>query len=150
MAAMTCALVEKVQTIADPRRQCANLKHPLVDVILLGFCGVLGGCEDFVEIAEWAQVHEAAFRSFLELPHGIPAHDTFTRVFALLKPTTLQEVLLPWLLERRGGPGGWVHVGGEKLRRTGGGRPQFKKVTGGGAGGGRAGGHLRAGGGGPE
>src|SRR5258706_16317067 len=101
MAAMTCALVEKVQTIADRRRQCANLKHPLVDVILLGFCGVLGGCEDFVEIAEWAQVHEAAFRSFLELPHGIPAHDTFTRVFALLKPTTLQEVLLPWLLERQ-------------------------------------------------
>src|SRR5258706_13271844 len=114
MAAMTCALVEKVQTIADRRRQCANLKHPLVDVILLGFCGVLGGCEDFVEIAEWAKVHEAALRSFLALPHGIPAHDTFNRVFALLKPTTLQEVLLPWLLERRGVPGGWGYVGGEK------------------------------------
>ena len=43
MPALTCALVERLQTIADPRRQCENLKHPLVDIIILGFCGVLGG-----------------------------------------------------------------------------------------------------------
>jgi predicted transposase YbfD/YdcC len=119
MPAMTCALVEKLQTIADPRRQNANLKHPLVDIIIVGFCGVLGGCDDFVEIAEWAKVNEGFLRSFLELPHGIPAHDTFNRVFALLKPTTLQEVLLPWLLERRGLPGDWIHLDGKPLRHTG-------------------------------
>ena len=101
-----------------PRRQCENLKHPLVDIIILGFCGVLAGCEDFVEIAEWGKVHEEAFRSFLELPHGIPSHDTFTRVFAMLKPATLQEVLLPWLLERRGLPGDYIHLDGKTLRRT--------------------------------
>ena len=49
---------------------------------------------------------------------GLPAHDTFTRVFAMLKPTTLQEVLLPWLLERRGVPGEWIHLDGKTLRRT--------------------------------
>jgi predicted transposase YbfD/YdcC len=118
MAAMTCALVERLETIIDPRRQCANLKHPLVDLIIVGFCGVLGGCEDFVEIAAWAQGNEEFFRSFLALPHGIPSHDTFTRVFALLKPTTLQEVLLPWLLERRGLPGDWIQVDGKTLRQT--------------------------------
>lgn len=118
MPALTCALVEQLETIVDPRRQCANLKHPLVDIIIVGFCGVLGGCEDFVEIAEWAKGNAAFFRTFLELPHGIPAHDTFNRVFALLKPTTLQEVLLPWLLERRGLPGDWIHVDGKTLRRT--------------------------------
>jgi predicted transposase YbfD/YdcC len=128
MPALTCALVEKLQTIADPRRQCANLKHPLVDIIILGFCGVLGGCEDFVEIAEWAKVHEEAFRSFLELPHGIPAHDTFNRVFALLKPATLQEGLLPWLLERRGLPGDWIHVDGKTLRQTGRTTPKLKAL----------------------
>ena len=94
MPVMTCALVERLQTINDPRRQCENLKHPLVDIIILGFCGVLGGCDDFVEIAEWAQVNEVFFRSFLELPHGIPAHDTFNRVFAMLHASTLQAVLL--------------------------------------------------------
>ena len=58
MPATTCALVERLQTIADPRRQGENLKHPLVDILILGLWGVLAGCEDFVEIAEWAQVHE--------------------------------------------------------------------------------------------
>jgi len=118
MAAMTCALVERLETIADPRRQGDNLKHRLVDLIILGFCGVLAGCDDFVEIAEWAKVNEAFFGSFLELPHGIPAHDTFTRVFAMLTPALLQEVLLPWLLERRGLPGDWIHVDGKTLRQT--------------------------------
>ena len=118
MPALTCVLVERLQTMADPRRQCENLKHPLVDIIILGFCGVLAGGEDFVEIAEWAKVQEEAFRSFLELPHGIPAHDTFNRVFAMLKAATVQEVLLPWLLERRGLPGDGIHWDGKTLRRT--------------------------------
>jgi len=128
MPAKTCALVERLQTIGDPRRQSENLKHPLVSVIILGFCGVLGGCEDFVEIAEWGKVNEAFFGSFLALPHGIPSHDTFNRVFAMLKPTTLQEVLLPWLLERRGLPGEWIHVDGKTLRRTGRSSPKLKAL----------------------
>ena len=128
MPALTCALVEKLETIADPRRQCENLKHPLVDIIIVGLCGILGGCEDFVEIATWAKGNEAFFRSFLALPHGIPSHDTFNRVFALLKPTTLQEVLLPWLLERRGLPGDWIHMDGKTLRGTGRSTPKLKAL----------------------
>jgi predicted transposase YbfD/YdcC len=128
MPPLTCALVERLETIADPRRQSENLKHRLVDIIILGFCGVLAGCDDFVEMAEWAKVHEGFFRSFLELPHGIPAHDTFTRVFAMLKPATLQEVLLPWLLERRGLPGDWIHLDGKTLRRTRRTTPQLKAL----------------------
>jgi hypothetical protein len=52
----------------------------------LGFCGVLAGCDDFVEIMEWAKVHEGFFGSFLELSHGIPSHDTFTRVLPCSNP----------------------------------------------------------------
>ncbi len=128
MPAMTCALVERLQTIADPRRQNENLKHRLVDIIILGFCGVLAGCDDFVAIAEWATVNEAFFGTFLELPHGIPAHDTFTRVFAMLTPATLQQVLLPWLVERRGLPGDWIHLDGKALRRTGRSTPKLKAL----------------------
>ncbi len=128
MPPLTCALVERLETIADPRRQGENLKHRLVDIIILGFCGVLAGCDDFVEMAEWAQFNEVFFRSFLELPHGIPAHDTFTRVFAMLKPAPLQEVLLPWLLERRGLPGDWIHLDGKTLRQTRRTTPQLKAL----------------------
>ena len=118
MPTMTCALVERWQTIPDPRRRSENLKHPLVDLIIVGLCGVVAGCEDFVEIAAWGKVHEAFLRTFLALPHGIASHDTFTRVFALLSPATVQAVVLPWLLERRGVPGDYVHLDGKTLRGT--------------------------------
>ena len=118
MVRKTCALVERVKTIADPRRQCRNLKHRLEDILVLGFCAVLAGCDDFVEIADWARQHLALFRTFLELPHGIPSHDTFNRTFALVKAATLQEVLLPWLLERRGLPREAIHLDGKAMRHT--------------------------------
>jgi predicted transposase YbfD/YdcC len=85
---------------------------------VLGFCGVLAGCDDFVEIAAWARLHEAFFRTFLELPNGIPAHDTFTRVFAMVQPSALQGVLVAWLQQRRGLPGALLHIDGKTLRHT--------------------------------
>src|SRR5205823_1202800 len=99
----------------DPRRQGKNLKHRLEDILVLGFCGTLAGCDDFVEIAAWAHHHLAFFRTFLDLPNGIPSHDTFNRIFATVTATTLQHVLLPWLLERRGLPGDAVHIDGKTM-----------------------------------
>jgi predicted transposase YbfD/YdcC len=118
MITMTCDLVERLTTIPDHRRQCQNLKHRLVDILVLGFCGTLGGCDDFVEIADWATDNAEFFRTFLELPHGIPSHDTFNRVFSSVQPAAFQAVLLPWLLERRGLPGDWIHVDGKTMRHT--------------------------------
>ena len=118
MAEMTCGLREALQVIIDPRRQCANTKHLFHDVLILGFCGTLAGCDDFVEIAAWAKEHEDALGTFLDLPNSIPSHDTLTRVFALVTPQTLQGVLLPWLQERRGAPGQLIHIDGKAMRRT--------------------------------
>src|SRR5947209_15811337 len=89
MTTMSCPLVEQLETIPDPRRQCRNLKHRLVDVLLSGFCGVLAGCDNFVEIADWARHHEEFLCTFLELPNGIPSHDTYNRVFATARPLGL-------------------------------------------------------------
>jgi predicted transposase YbfD/YdcC len=119
MVAKTCELVERVKTIADPRRQCANLKHRLEDILVLGFCGTLAGCEDFVQLATWANINVDFFRTFLALPEGIPSHDTFNRVFAVIPCATLQKVLLPWLLQRRGlPPDQCLHLDGKTMRRT--------------------------------
>jgi predicted transposase YbfD/YdcC len=118
MVTTTCDLVERLKTIPDPRRQCLNLKHRLEDLLVLGFCGTLAGCDDFVEIADWATDHVEFFGTFLELPNGIPSHDTFNRTFTTVKTATLQAVLLPWLLERRGLPGDWVHIDGKTMRHT--------------------------------
>jgi predicted transposase YbfD/YdcC len=116
MVTRSCALVEQLQAIPDPRRQCRNLKHRLVDVLLIGFCGVLADCDDFVEIADWARHHEDFLRTFLELPNGTPAHDTLRRVFAAVQPAAVQGVLIPWLQQRQGLPGDWVHIDGKALR----------------------------------
>src|SRR6266581_8939267 len=118
MVDKTCDLVERVKKIADPRRQCKNLKHRLEDIIVMGFLAVLCGADDFVEMAAWARHHRDFLATFLDLPHGIPAHDTFNRVFAVLRPATLQEVLISWLLERRGLPGDWIHVDGKTMKHT--------------------------------
>lgn len=118
MVTQTCDLVERLKTIPDHRRQCRNLKHRLEDILVLGFCGTLAGCDDFVEIADWAIDNAEFFATFLELPEGIPSHDTFSRIFSAVKASTLQAVLLPWLLERRGQPGDWVHLDGKTMRHT--------------------------------
>lgn len=118
MPEKSSALVECLHAIPDPRRQCHNLKHLLPDILVLGFCGVLAGCDDFVEIAAWARLHHDFFRTFLELPNGIPAHDTFTRVFAMVHAPTLQSILLGWLHQRRGLPGELIHIDGKAMRRT--------------------------------
>ena len=68
MVTQTCDLVERLLTIPDPRRQCRNLKHRLVDILVLGFCGTLAGCDDFVEIADWATDNAEFLGTFLELP----------------------------------------------------------------------------------
>jgi len=118
MAEKSCDLVEQLKTVPDPRRQCANLRHLLEDVLILGFRGTLAGCDDFVEIAEWAALHEDFFRSFLELPNGIPSHDTIGRVFAAVNTHALQAVLIPWLQSRRGAAGDLVHIDGKAMRGT--------------------------------
>jgi predicted transposase YbfD/YdcC len=117
-------LVEALAAVPDPRRQCRNLRHRLVDVLVLGFCAVLCGCDDFVEIAEFARAKEDFFRRFLELPHGIPSHDTFRRVFQAVQPLALPQCLIAWLHGVRqnspaGPPAGEVvAIDGKSLRRT--------------------------------
>ncbi len=118
MTRMSCDLLEQLQTIPDPRRVTRNRQHLLGDVLLSAFCGVLADCNNFVEIADWARHHEDFLRTFLELPHGIPSHDTYNRVLAAVRPEALHSVLIPWLQQRRGRAGHWVHIDGKVMRGT--------------------------------
>jgi predicted transposase YbfD/YdcC len=116
-------LVAALAAVPDPRRQCKNLRHPLVDVLVVGFCGVLCGCEDFVELETFGRSKEAFFRRFLELPAGIPSHDTFRRVFQAVCPQALQRCLIQWLrgLRQAAQPeaaGAVIAIDGKTLRRT--------------------------------
>jgi predicted transposase YbfD/YdcC len=102
----------------DPRREHGRL-HNLWDLIALTICGVIGGADSWVEVEQYGYDKEAFLREFLELPNGIPSHDTLGRVFALLDPTAFREGFLQWvgaLVEAT--QGRVVAIDGKALRRS--------------------------------
>ena len=109
--------------VPAPRRPCKNRRPLGVDILVRGFCGVLWGWEDFVELETFSRKKADFFRRFLELPQGIPSHDTFRRVFQAVCPQALQRCLIQWLQGlRQAAPaaaqGEVVAIDGKTLRRT--------------------------------
>jgi hypothetical protein len=71
--------------LQDPRRAHRRLHH-LQDIIVIALCAVIAGAQDWQEIETFGRKRRDWLRRFLELPNGIPSHDTFERVFDRLKP----------------------------------------------------------------
>lgn len=90
------SIMEHFEDLPDPRRD-HNKEHKLIDIIALSLCGVLAGCEAFTEIEQFGEHKEDFFRQFLELPNGIPSHDTIGRVFQLLDPKAFEQCCLAWV-----------------------------------------------------
>lgn len=74
--------------LPDPR--AANARHDLLEVLVVALAAVLCGAETCSDMAEFGQAKEGLLRQFLRLEHGIPSHDTFSRVFRLLKPEAFE------------------------------------------------------------
>lgn len=113
-------LVERFERIAahDPRVKRRRL-HRLLDLVVVAVCGVLGGCESFADVERYGNRKRAFFQQFLELPHGIPSHDTFSRVFARLNPAVFGECLQNWINDFRDcAEGDHVAIDGKTLRGT--------------------------------
>jgi predicted transposase YbfD/YdcC len=89
------------RSLKDPR-VIGRTQHRLGDIIVMAICGVIANCDDWPDIALFAQKREDWFRRFLALPHGVPAHDTFERVFAALDPRALERCCVAWLREVAG------------------------------------------------
>lgn len=81
--------------IEDKRVERAK-KHKLIDIIVIAFCAILCNAKGWYDIEEFGEAKEAWFRKFLDLPGGIPSHDTFARVFSALDPNVLEEKLMEW------------------------------------------------------
>jgi predicted transposase YbfD/YdcC len=82
--------------LPDPRVERTK-KHKLLDIIAIAMCGVISGADNWVEIEEFGQIREAWLREFLELPNGIPSHDTFGRVFAQLDAEAFRRSFIDWV-----------------------------------------------------
>src|SRR5260370_7719636 len=70
--------------LPDPRAD--NAQHKLLDVLFIALAALLCGAETCSDMAEFGRAKESLLRQILDLEHGIPSHDTFSRVFRLLDP----------------------------------------------------------------
>jgi predicted transposase YbfD/YdcC len=96
-----------------------NKKHQLVDIIVLAVCCTICGANGFVEIETVASAKIDWFQTFLKLPNGIPSHDTFSRVFRMLRPDVLEERFLEWVQATFSDrPAQQIAVDGKQARRT--------------------------------
>lgn len=96
---MPLSLTTVFADLPDPRIETANKLHPLTDILVIATCAVIAGADGWEEIAEYGRTKETFFRRFLELPNGIPSHDTFERVFAKLDPDAFADRFGRWMAE---------------------------------------------------
>ena len=113
--------------VDDPRIDRTK-KHLLTDIIAIVLCSLLAGINDFEHMEEFARLRESWFRRFLQLPHGIPSHDTLNRVFARVHHTQFEDAFVKWMGEvTRLSGGEIVPIDGKTLRgsfnRAGGNAP---------------------------
>ena len=102
--------------VTDPRVERTR-RHLLCDMLLIALCATLAGAEGFCDMAQWAQTKEGWLRTFLDLPGGIPSHDTFARVFRRLDPQELHACFLRWIKSLASG-GSHLAIDGKTLRRS--------------------------------
>ena len=95
-ALMPQPLIETLDSLEDPRVDRTKL-HNLTDILVLSVLAVICGADSFVAIALFGQLNEAWLRTFLELPHGIPSHDTLGRVLARLDAARFEEGFRDWV-----------------------------------------------------
>lgn len=110
------SLLAYFSVIEDPR-DASKRRHKLVDMIAIAVAAVICGADDWVHVAEFGRSKEAWLRGFLDLPNGIPAHDTFGRVFSLLDPKAFEDCFRAWAASvRRLLPEEIVAIDGKSLR----------------------------------
>jgi hypothetical protein len=103
--------------IQDPRRH--NTRHRLYDILLIALCAIISGADSWTQVAEFGHSKIAWFKEFLELPNGIPSHDTFGRLFARIDPKGFQSFFAQWVKDMAQSLSGkTVAIDGKTLRRS--------------------------------
>jgi predicted transposase YbfD/YdcC len=114
----TPSFIDYFTELADPRIE-DRCDHKLMDILFIAVCAVICGADGFTDMEEFGLSKETWLRQFLELPNGIPSHDTFGRVFARLKPGQFQQCFLSWVRAVADVSGNEiVPIDGKKLRRS--------------------------------
>jgi predicted transposase YbfD/YdcC len=89
-------LLRHFRRLKDPRIN-RRKRHSLEAILVIAICAVIAGADDFQEVALFGQKRLDWLKRFLDLPNGVPSHDTFERVFARLDPVAFQSCFATWM-----------------------------------------------------
>ena len=112
------SVMDHFRSLEDPRIERSK-RHQLLDIVAIAICAVICGADSWVYVELFGKSKEEWLRSFLDLPNGIPSHDTFGDVFSRLDPEQFQRCFVEWtqavaaLL-----PGEVVAIDGKTVRRS--------------------------------
>lgn len=113
----TGGILRAFADMPDPRAH--NVTHKLHDMIVIAACAVICGADGWADVELFGQSKLAWFKTFLDLPGGVPSHDTFGRVFARLDPDAFERRFAAWVGALAGSSGGkLIAIDGKAIRRS--------------------------------
>ena len=111
-------LLRAFSELEDPRMDRTK-HHSLSDILAIAICATICGADDWTKMELFGQCKQKWFSTFLDLPNGIPSHDTFRRVFMLLDPEAFEQCFMAWVAELSQASGGrLIAIDGKTIRRS--------------------------------
>ncbi|NOQ45436.1 MAG: ISAs1 family transposase [Desulfobulbaceae bacterium] len=118
MKAKDASIITHFSNITDPRIK-NKIDHKLIDIMVIAICAVICGADAWKDIELFGKAKHEWLSKFLELPNGIPSHDTFGRVFSLIAPKEFQGNFINWVQSAAEVSGGRIiPIDGKTLRRS--------------------------------
>ncbi len=93
---MATSIRKHLSVLPDPRGKQGR-QHLFEDIVTIAVCAVICGADTWTEVSQFGEAKVKWFKTFLKLPHGIPYHDTFGTVFAVIDPDALERFFLSWI-----------------------------------------------------
>ena len=118
MAQRLVAVFTPFEDLTDPRIERTRV-HDLFELVVVALCGTLAGADSWADIERFGNDRLTWLRTFLKLEGGIPSHDTFGRVFAMLDPAELMACIQQWLEDLGREIGKHIAIDGKTLRGSG-------------------------------
>jgi predicted transposase YbfD/YdcC len=110
------SLLESFRDLPDPRSE-RNQDHALISIVFIAICGAISGADNWVDIEAYGNAKADWLKTLVPLPHGIPSHDTFGRVFRFMNPQAFQERFLGWVRQiGQGAAGEVIAMDGKQMR----------------------------------
>lgn len=112
------SLISLFSEMPDPRLDRKRL-HQLGDILTISILAVVCGAESWIDMEEFGVARYEWLKQFLELPNGIPSHDTFNRVFSLIDPKEFERRFAHWVQVVSGKLKGQIAIDGKMIKGSG-------------------------------